>query len=130
MLRIVLCGSLVMFALGCGGGAVQKMGGSTGSEPWPELEAFEGGPLLSVAYPKEMGNWAEVKRALSSPEFAQALATFESGALPSAYSGNQAKKDAMVAAWKAAIEAAQSGSQDELKAKVEAALTATNSVRG
>lgn len=130
MLRIFVCCALVMLVAGCGGGAVEKMGGSTGSEPWPELEAFEGGPLLSVAYPKEMGNWAEVKRALSSPDFAQALATFESSALPAAYSGNQAKKDAMVAAWKAAIEAAKSGSQDDLKAKVEAALAATSSVRG
>lgn len=104
------------------------MGGGTGSAPWPELEAFESGPLLSVAYPKEMGNWAEVKRALADPSFEQALAAFESSALPSSY--HQEKKDAMVAAWRAAIEAAKSGSQDDLKTQVEAALAATSSVRG
>ncbi|MCA9052882.1 MAG: hypothetical protein KDA75_03550 [Planctomycetaceae bacterium] len=105
------------------------MSTSSGSAPWPGLEAFETGPLMSVGYPKDMGAWGEVKKALAAESFATALKDFEQSELPEEYSDKQAQKDATIKAWQEAIEAGKSGPQDELKSKVEAAMSSMNSLR-
>ena len=85
--------------------------------------------LLAHAHPLDMGDLAAVKNALTSQRFADALAAFESSPLPSDYSDKQTQKDAMIKAFRDAIEAAKSGSQDDMKAKTDAALKSITALR-
>ena len=119
---------VVGLLLGCGNSELKKMTAEA-PPPWEALATFQEEPLRSVAYPKEMGNWNAVKAALTSAHFSAAVDTFEKSETPSDYSAKQPQKDALVKAWREAIEAAKMGPQDELKAKVEAAITATGQLQ-
>lgn len=128
-MRHVLTSAFVVgLLLGCGNSELEKMS-SAAPPPWEALAAFQEEPLRSVAYPKEMGNWNAVKAALTSAQFSAALEAFEKSETPSDYSAKQPQKDALVKTWRDAIEAAKMGPQDELKAKVEAAITATSQLQ-
>jgi hypothetical protein len=124
----ILWTGLLLLSVGCGNAAVEQMSAEP-QAPWEALETFQGEPLMSVGYPRDRGDWGAVKSALTSPMFEQSLAQFEMSPLPDAYSDKQAKKDAIVTTWKDAIAAAKGGKQDELKAKVEAAIAATSDAK-
>jgi len=114
--------------IGCESASVKDMRGAGPAAPWEALQTFQQEPLRSVAYPKEMGNWGAVKAALKSPAFSTALDAFAQSPIPDGYADKKSQKDAAVQAWKDAIAAADSGTQDDLKAKVDAAMTAMNAL--
>ena len=124
ILLLITC----LTAIGCGSD-VDKMATSEGDAPWPALESFETDGLMAVGYPMEMGAWSEVKKALASDSFATALQGFEQSELPEEYSDKQPQKDATVKAFQEAIEAAKSGSQDDVKTKLQAAMDSIPALR-
>jgi hypothetical protein len=126
---IALAISCALFGAGCTTEAEKKMGGGDVTAPWPALEKFEGEPLLSVGYPAEMGNWAEVKKAASAASFEAAVSEFEQSTVPDEHSDRQAAKDSAAQAMKALIEASKSGTPDDVKGKYEALQQALKALR-
>lgn len=127
MCRIFGCLLLLFVTLGCQDQTVKKMSAAPAA-PWESLTTFQSDYVRQVAYPKEMGNWGAVKSALASESFAKGLAEFEQSPIPEAYEDSKDKKEAMVAAWKAAIDAGKAGNQEDMKAKVEAAIAAMSAI--
>jgi hypothetical protein len=128
MRNFLLVIGLTSMVVGCSSEAERRMTGEGPPPPWEALQAFEGEPLMSVGYPLERGDLATVKNELTGEKFSAALAAFEQSPLPDAYSTKQPDKDAMVKAWRDAIAAAPTAKPDELKEKVQAAITATNAL--
>ena len=120
---------ILAFLTGCGSAEVEQMTGSGPPPLWPELVTFNAGPLMSVGYPAERGAWDAVKKGLQAPEFNDALTALEKCELPSGYGEKGPAREAAVKAWREAIQAAGAGSQDELKAKVEAANAAMSALQ-
>ena len=113
--------------VGCGNPAAEKM--STGEEAneWDGLANFESGPMLSIGYPAEMGDWASVKKAVAADDFAAAVSALEGSNPPDSV------KDALTTAvsdLRALIEAGKSGSTEDLKAKHAAAMKSIAALRG
>lgn len=127
MMRLCLVAVLATVLVGCDNPEA-TLGGVGEVPTWEALSNFQGEPLMKVSYPKEMGDWASVKRELSSPEFEAALNAFDADPIPDAYANDKDDKEAAVAAFRAAIEAAKSGNQEEMKTQLEAATTALSKV--
>lgn len=127
--RETVIASLLFCLVGCGSDNVEQMSGSGPPALWPELVSFNAGPLMSVGYPAEHGAWGEVKKALQAPTFDEALTALEKCELPSGYTDKGPARDSAVKAWRDAIQTATSGSQDELKAKYEAANAAMSGLQ-
>lgn len=122
---------LCLFAFsscGCTSEAVEKMGGDE-LAPWPELDALAGEPLMSVGYPAQMGDIVGAKAAATSETFVTAVQKFEQSPLPSGYSGKEAQKAAAVTAFNNLIEAAKSGTNEDFKAKFDAASQSLGPLR-
>ena len=105
------------FLCGCaGGGAEKKMGGGE-AFVYPELDTFDSEAFLAIGYPAARGNWAEVKKYVTSEKYKAAVAKFEAAALPSQHSDRKAFKDNLVAAAKEIAEkASANASNSDLEA--------------
>jgi hypothetical protein len=104
------------FLSGCGSQAEKTMGGGE-AFAFPELDTFDSEAFLAIGYPAARGNWAEVKKYVTSEKYKAAVAKFESAALPSQHSGRKAAKDNLVAAAKEITEKASSNAPNpELEA--------------
>jgi hypothetical protein len=125
MWKYLICAMMAAVVVGCGSEAQEKMGGAAPA-PWPEAEALDQ-VLMGVGYPAEMGDWNAVKDAATSPEFEAAINGLASGPTPEGR--DEAKKTACVDAFKAFVEAAKSGSKDDLKAKYDAAMSSLKGLR-
>ena len=125
MWKYVACMALVLGVAGCGSEAQEKMGGEA-PVAWPEADALDQA-LMEVAYPAQMNDWGSVKAAASGPAFQSAVDAFASAATPEGR--DDAKKTACVDALKALMEAAKSGSNDDLKTKYQAAMDSLNGLR-
>lgn len=123
----VLC-CLALASCGCTSEAEKKMGGDV-TAPWAELDALNGEPLMSVGYPLQMGDVAAAKQAAVAESFQSAVRQFEQSPLPSGYSDREAQKAAAVQALNALIEAAKSGTNEDVKVKFEAVSQALAAIR-
>jgi len=102
---------------GCGSQAEKTMGGGE-AFVYPELDTFDSEAFLAIGYPAARGNWAEVKKYVTSEKYKAAIAKFEAAPLPSAHSDRKAAKDNLVAAAKEITEKAGSNAPN---AELEAA---------
>jgi hypothetical protein len=96
------------FLCGCGGGQAEKTMGGGEAFVFPELDTFDSEAFLAIGYPAARGNWAEVKKYVTSDKYKAAITKFESAALPSQYSSRQTAKDELVTAAKEIAEKAKS----------------------
>jgi hypothetical protein len=125
---IALC-LLALVGAGCTSQAVEEMGAGEASAPWAELDALEAEPMMSIGYPGEMGDWGSAKSAAASDTFQTAVSNFEQSPLPEGYEGKETQKAAVVEALNALVEAGNSGSPDDVKAKYEAVVQAISQLR-
>lgn len=119
---------LVMLALlaacGCGNREAKEMAGSGPLPPWEAQDQFRDSQGMAIGYPAAMNDWKAVKKAASSQEFKDAVAKIEQSTVPSAYRG----KDAYITSLKELIQAAESGTEEDVKAKYEAYLKASENL--
>lgn len=113
--QVMFAALLALVVAGCGNPNAKEMQGTGPTEPWPELNEFQSGPIMSIGYPAEMDAWGEVKKAAASEEFKAAVAKLEQSSPPSGYN-----KDVLVQALKDLIAAAETGTEEDVKAKYEA----------
>jgi len=133
MNRLVLCFTLAFAACGCGSSqeAELRQGGAQ-IPSWDGLNAITSQELTQpIIMGAGMGDFAGVKAAATNPKFQEALDKFEKESIPGKFSTPEreaAKKDA-VKHYKALIEGAKgSATDEELKASVDAANKAINSI--
>ncbi|MCA9085922.1 MAG: hypothetical protein KDA81_17810 [Planctomycetaceae bacterium] len=108
--------------VGCSQPNLDEMSGASRA-PYPEFDQLNDAPLMSVAYPAEMGDLAASKKAAGGEEFEKAVAAFEASSVPAGY--DSAAKDGLVAALKDLIETGKNGKAEEIKDKL-AAVTAAS----
>ena len=122
MMRVVAL-SLFLVVAGCENPNAKSMQGAGPSKPWPELNDFQSGPLMSVGYAAERGDWNAVKKTVTSSEFQSSVAAIEQSSPPSGY-----QKDALVQSLKDLSAAAERGTKDEVEAKYQGLQHAINHV--
>jgi len=123
MNRATASALFLLLVWGCGGQAEKTMGGGE-AFIYPELETFDQEAFLGIAYPAARGNWAEVKKFVSSDKYKAAVDKFQAAPLPAGFTDRQAAKDGLIAAAKSMQEKAAGASNSEVEAGYKALLAA------
>jgi len=119
----------VLLLAGCGNAAVDRMGSGGEGIVWPEHEALFNEELFGGAdYAFQMGDARSAVQVVNDPEFQSAVADFKNSEIPSAISNRTALRDELNAALDKMIAAGEENNVADLKAALEEAKTANQSL--